>query len=95
MITGTLEIRLRLESAQSLKDKRKILHSLMEKARSQFHVAVAEVDDLELWNRATIGAACVSNNAVHAESVLQHIVDLVESHPLVEVLDVGRDILRT
>lgn len=94
MIVGTLELSLRLQGCESLKDKRRIIRSLMDRARREFNVAVAEVADHDLWGNACIGVACVSNEAHHADSVLQHVLDLFDAAPLVEVEGVDRRVER-
>jgi uncharacterized protein YlxP (DUF503 family) len=48
-------------------------------------VSIAEVEDQELWNVATIGVACVSGNSVFAESVLQKVLDFVGTFSSVEI----------
>lgn len=85
MLVGTLELHLRLEGCFSLKDKRRILRSLLDKAKREFQVSAAEVADHDLWNVATVGIACVSNERAHLESVLQHTLDLFDNHPEVQV----------
>ena len=85
MTVGILELQLRLDGCFSLKDKRQIVRSLIDRCRRQFKVAIAEVEDLELWNVATIGVSCVSNDPHHAESVLQHVVSFVETWAGVEI----------
>jgi uncharacterized protein YlxP (DUF503 family) len=90
VIIGSLEIQLRLEGCESLKDKRRILRSLMDRVRHEFHVAIAEVDDTELWGNATVGVACVSNSARHADSILQHVIDAFDANPSVIVESVSR-----
>ena len=85
MVVGTLCLTLRLEGCRSLKDKRQILRSLMDRARREFCVAIAEVGDHDLWGNAVVGVACVSTDAAHAESILQHVVDSFDSSPLIEV----------
>jgi uncharacterized protein len=87
MVVGTLELTLRIDGAFSLKDKRRVLRSLLDHAKRDFHVAAAQVADHDLWNSAVIGIACVSNDAGHAESVLQHVLDLFDAHPEVGVED--------
>lgn len=89
-----LEVSLNLPGTESLKDKRRILRSAIEKARNEFHVAIAEVDDQDLWGNATLGVACVSNDPLHAESVLGHVVNLFDENPDVEVANVWREIER-
>ncbi|MFI5385703.1 MAG: DUF503 domain-containing protein [Fimbriimonadales bacterium] len=78
MVVGSIELQLRLEGCQCLKDKRRVLRGFMARIRRDFNVAIAEVDDHDLWGNATIGVACVSNDAHHAESVLQHVVDALD-----------------
>ena len=85
---------LKLDSCRSLKDKRQILRSLMDKTRRDFGVAIAEVGDHDLWNSAVVGISCVSNDSTHAESILQHVVDAFDGIPLVEVEEAIRDVER-
>jgi uncharacterized protein len=94
VVVGTLRLSLKLEGSHSLKEKRRIIRSLMEKSRRDFHVAAAEVDDQELWGNATIGFACVSNDASHVESIIQHVLDSADQFPEVEVEYVERDVIR-
>ena len=55
-----LTLELRIEHAQSLKDRRQVVRSLKDKLRVSFNVSVAELDRAELWNQATIGVVSVS-----------------------------------
>lgn len=95
MIVGTLELHLRMDGCNSLKDKRRILRSLADRVRREFQAAVAEIDDCDLWNVATVGVACVSNDARHAGSILQKIEDFVATLPEVVVEGAIREIVRT
>jgi uncharacterized protein YlxP (DUF503 family) len=80
---GTLE--LHLHGVQSLKEKRGVVRSVVQRLQNQFHVSVAEVDSLDLHQKATIGFAAVSNDSRLANSVLDKIVDAVEGFGLAEV----------
>ena len=79
MHIGVLTLRLSLEGADSLKDKRQVLKSLIAKVRQAFNVSVAEVDENDLWRRATVGVVVVSNSAKFANQVLNKVVDHVEN----------------
>ncbi|HLH09064.1 MAG TPA: DUF503 domain-containing protein [Terriglobales bacterium] len=68
----TLEIR--IETAASLKDKRQVVRSVKDKLRAGFNVAVAELDQTNLWQRATIGVVSVSES----RDYLQGLMDKVE-----------------
>jgi len=92
MIIGTLEIHLRLEGCYSLKDKRRILRSAIDRSRRDFRVSISEVADHDLWNVATVGVACVGNDAGVIESILTKVVDLFDTNPEVKVEAANREI---
>jgi uncharacterized protein YlxP (DUF503 family) len=85
MIIGILTVTLMIPGANSLKDKRQVLKSILENIRNKFNVSVAEVGDNDTWRRATIGAACVSNDKAMANRILDKIVDYIESNPVISV----------
>ncbi len=73
MVVGTARLVFRIPSASSLKDKRSVVRRLIDRSRSRFHAAVAEVDALDVHQRAVLGIAVVSNDARHATSMLDTI----------------------
>jgi uncharacterized protein YlxP (DUF503 family) len=88
MITAIARVELGLDGCRSLKDKRQILRSIIERTRARFQVAVAEVEDQDLWQRAVIGIACVSPDGYHAHEVMQKVVEFITTaNPEAEVLD--------
>ena len=89
MFVGTLQIDLYLPGSLSLKEKRFILQSLKSRLRNKFNVSVSEVDHNDLWQRAGLGIAVVTNDAQYAHRVLSKVVDLVESNGEVVVIDYG------
>ncbi len=93
MHIGTLTIVLRMHDTQSLKDKRQIIKSLIETTRHKFNISIAEVDDLDAWRKATIGVACVANDAGYVNGVLDKVVDTLESNPAIEVAQVDLEML--
>jgi uncharacterized protein YlxP (DUF503 family) len=78
----------------SLKDKRQVVHSVAQRIRNKFQVSVAEVGDNDAWQIATIGVACVSNEALQCERILDEIVRFVQDSRLdAEVFDVETEVL--
>jgi uncharacterized protein YlxP (DUF503 family) len=77
MNVGVCRISLRLPENQSLKGKRQVLKSIIARIRNQFNVSVAEVDDHDLWQLATIGICCVSNDKRYTNRVLSKVVDFI------------------
>jgi len=93
MRVGTLLVTLRLESASSLKDKRRVLKGLLETVRRRYNVSAAEIADLDRWRVATVGFACVSNDGAQCNRVLDTVLDHLERLPEVEVEAVDLEVL--
>jgi len=94
MNIGVCKIRLRLPENASLKGKRQVLKSIITRVGSKFNVSVAEVDDHDLWQLATLGICCVSNNKRHANEILSKVVNfIVNSRFEIEILDYEIEIL--
>ena len=87
MVVGILKIDLFIPESNSLKVKRSAIKSLKDRLRSRFNVSVAELDHNELWQRAELGVAVVSNDGKHVESVLGNVMNLVYGDRRVEVID--------
>lgn len=79
MIVGVLRMELSLDEVFSLKDKRQILKSIIERLKSRYNASIAEVDLNDTWKNAVIGVSCVSNDAKHVDSMLNNIVNFVEN----------------
>lgn len=74
MVVGVLRLTLQLPEAGSLKDKRRIVKGLIERARRRYNVAVAEVERQEAWREAVLAVVCVSSSGRHADAVLQEVL---------------------
>ena len=86
MVVGTLEARLLVRGSRSLKDKRQVVRSVVDRLRSQFHVAVGEVDHLDDHRQVTLGVAAVGFEVVAVQGVLQAIQEALRAHPVAEYL---------
>ena len=73
MPVGKLTIEVSVPHAQSLKDRRQVVRSLKDKLRNSFNCSVAELDKALIWNRATIGIACISGSAAYLKGQLEEI----------------------
>jgi len=94
MNVGVCKISLRLPENLSLKGKRRVLKSITTQLRNRFNVSVAEVDDHDLWQLATIGICCVSNNKQYTNEVLSKVVDFITAGRFeVEILNHEIEIL--
>ena len=78
MVIGLCTIDLHLPSANSLKDKRSVLKSVMPRIRREFNVSIAEVDNQDVWRSATLGVVTVSNDTAYAHGLLTKVVGWIE-----------------
>lgn len=93
MMVAVVRLELSIPYANSLKDKRRVLASIIERLKSRFNVSVAEVDGQDLWQRATVGVALVAGDATHAREQADKVVGFVHSHLEGEVCDSSIEIL--
>jgi uncharacterized protein YlxP (DUF503 family) len=78
MYVGVCKVRLFLPDNQSLKGKRHVLRSIIQRVKNEFNVSIAEVEDQDLWQSAVLGICCVSNEAQHADEMLSRVVTFIE-----------------
>lgn len=78
MVVGVLRVEFSIPGSTSLKDKRRLVQSLLDRLHNQLHVAAAEVDSQDDMRRAEVAVACVSTGARHANQILSRAVSLVE-----------------
>jgi uncharacterized protein YlxP (DUF503 family) len=79
MVIGVCTIVLEIPASHSLKDKRRVVKSILAKVRNQYNVSIAEVNANDAWQSAVLGIACVSNNAPYAHGLLTKIVERIRN----------------
>lgn len=93
MFIAAARVTLRLDASQSLKDKRQVVRSLLQRLRNEFSVSAAEVATQQKLQLATLGLAYVSGEPSHAEEVLDNALRYIEeTRPDVELASVARDL---
>jgi uncharacterized protein YlxP (DUF503 family) len=92
MLIGTLEVRLILRQARSLKDKRQVVSSIKDKLHGRFNISIAEVEAQDMPQSAVLGIAMVSNEAEHLRKALGEIVRALKNHPVAELASYEIDV---
>ena len=88
MNVGICKIKLHLPGNRSLKDKRRVVKSIITRLRNQYNISIAEVEDQDLWQAATLGITCVSNHRQHVNESLSKVINFViHNYPDLEVVD--------
>ena len=87
MNVGVCKLELRLPENESLKGKRRVIQSITTRLQNRYNISVAEIDNQGLWQLATLGITCVSNNRRHANEILSNVINFVAyNYPDVELL---------
>jgi len=80
MYIESAELTFYIPHANSLKDKRQVCRSLIDKARQRFNASISETDTQDMHQQLTIGIAVVSGSTAHAKRALDEIIRFMEGH---------------
>ena len=92
MVVGILKIDLFLHDNRSLKGKRKVVKSVIDKVKHKFNVSIAEIGSNDKWQKIELGVSAVGNDKRHIDSSLNNILGFVEALYLAEIVDSGIEI---
>ena len=87
MHIGVCKIRLRIPESQSLKAKRRVTKSLIDRLKNRFNIAIAEVEALDAHQFAVLAAVSVSNDAAHLNQLISHVIAFIEKNVDAELVD--------
>ena len=93
MTIGVLQLELGISDAMSLKDKRRVIKSLIDRIAHGHNVSIAEVGALDEHRRSVIGMAMVANDRRYVEGALSKMVDFVRIVPQVNLMDYKIELL--
>jgi uncharacterized protein YlxP (DUF503 family) len=93
MVIGVCKLDLRIPENHSLKEKRHVLRKLVDRVRTRFNVAISEVGDNDLWQRAQMGFCTVGNDRRHINSSLDKVIYFIEQMNLVEMVHTEIEII--
>lgn len=81
----TIYVKIRIP-AQSLKEKRRVIKSIMQKCHNKFNVSIAEIGLQEQWQWAEFGISSVSNSKTHLERTASQILNWLELDYRIQVV---------
>jgi len=92
-LIGVCRVIISIPESFSLKEKRKVKRSIVDKVRSKFNVSIAEVESQEIWNELVLGISIVSTESKYIYEVMSEIIKLIEEQKDTELIDYEIDIL--
>jgi uncharacterized protein len=79
MNVGVCRLQLRLAENMSLKGKRQVIKPIIALIKNKYNVSIAEVDDQDLWQLATLGICFISNDSKYTDEVITGIINFISS----------------
>ncbi len=92
VFVGLSTLDLTIPGSHSLKEKRQVVRSILDRVRSRFNVSACEADHLNNWQKATLAFAIIANDKDFVHECLMHITKLVESDGRVIVENVSVEV---
>ena len=92
MFVGVLRLTLHLPAPGSLKSKRHLVRSAIDRVKARFNVAIAEVAENDLWQRSVLGVTAVGNDHAFVNETLDKVADFVAGMHGGQLLVTGRDL---
>jgi uncharacterized protein YlxP (DUF503 family) len=93
MRVGVLRLEIAVYESLSLKDKRRVIKSLIQRIKNRYNVSVAEVEHLDSRQRATLAVAMVANDSAFIHGCLDKIVDFVRCGGGGSLIDYEKELL--
>lgn len=93
MIIGTGKVYLAAPWVHSLKEKRMVVKSIVDKVKHKYNVSIAEIENQDIHQTITIGIACVSNDTRHADSTIQNVIEFIENNTEADVERIETEII--
>jgi uncharacterized protein YlxP (DUF503 family) len=85
VVVGVLRLELLLPENHSLKGKRSVLRTIKARVQNKFNVSIAECDDHDLWQRATLGVSQVGADQAHVDSCLREVIRFIDELQMAEL----------
>ena len=92
MFVGVLRLTLHLPSPGSLKSKRHLVRSAIDRVKARFNVSIAEVAENDLWQRSVLGVTAVANDHAFVNETLDKVADFVAGVHGGQIVVTGRDL---
>ncbi len=92
MVVGACEIECIIFECNSLKEKRHVIKSIIQRLQSRFNISIAEVGENDKWQRSIIGFSVVSNSNKHIDSTICSVINFMDNDERIEIININTDI---
>lgn len=93
MIIGICTCEIFIFNANSLKSKRSVVKSIIEKSKNRFNISIAEVGENDKWQKSIIAFSTISNDQTIVEEIIEKVINFFDSYSEIEIINIKREIL--
>lgn len=93
MIIGICTCEIYIFNANSLKSKRSVVKSIIEKSKNIFNISIAEVGENDKWQKSIIAFSTISNDQRLVEETIEKVINFFDSYSEIEIINIKREIL--
>ncbi|HAT4242072.1 DUF503 domain-containing protein [Clostridium perfringens] len=86
-----LKVTLRASWVHSLKEKRMVVKSIVQRLKNKFNVSVGEVGDQDIHQIIVIGISAVCGDQKQVDSILENLIDFIEENTDAEIINIESD----
>lgn len=93
MIIGICTCEIFIFNANSLKSKRSVVKSIIEKSKNRFNISISEVGENDKWQKSIIAFSTISNDQKIVEETIEKVINFFDSYSEIEIINIKREIL--
>lgn len=86
-----LKVRLHASWVHSLKEKRMIVKSIIQRLKNKFNISVGEVDEQDIHKTIVIGITAVCGSSAQVDSTMENIIAFIEENTDAEIVGIENE----
>jgi len=87
MVVAVCKISFLIHESNSLKRKRQVLKSLIQKVKNRYNISIAEVEDNDLWQKGTLGFCMIGNDSRFLNSAVDRALNFIRDLNVIDLID--------
>ena len=90
-----MKFTLRASWSHSLKEKRMVVKSIIQKLKNKFNISVSEVANQDIHQTIVIGIAGICGTSAILDSTMENIITFIECNTDAEIIDIQKEDIRS
>lgn len=87
-----MHITLRASWVHSLKEKRMVVKSLVQRLKNKYNVSVSEVAEQDIHQTIVIGIAGIGGSSSQLDSIMENIINFIENNTDAEIVGIKEEV---